>query len=179
VKHNPFAYFASVQDHGLGNIVGFEGNHGLYDDLEDGRVPTLSFIVPNQCHDQHGAGNSSAACFGDPNDQGTLVGLNPGLIRAGDQALRTLVNVIHESPAWTQGRNAIVIVWDENDYSAAPNPNRVVLTVETNYGAHHVKSDKFYTHFSLLKSLEAGLHLSCLNHACDSNVDVMSDVFAR
>jgi hypothetical protein len=179
VKHNPFAYFASVQEHGLGNIVGFQGTHGLLDDLEDGRVPDLSFIVPNQCNDQHGAHNSSAACFGDPNDQGTLVGLNPGLMRLGDIAIREIVKAIHESPVWTQGKNAIIVVWDENDYSAAPYPNKVVLTVETNYGDHRVKSDKLYTHFSLLKSIESGLRLSCLNHACDTNVEVMSDLFAR
>jgi hypothetical protein len=87
------------------------------------------------------------------------------------------VQAIHDSEVWPHGHNAIVIVWDENDYSAAPNPNRVVLTVDTNYGKHHVKSDHFYTHFSLLKSTEAGLDLPCLNHACDSATDVMSDLF--
>jgi hypothetical protein len=30
----------------------------------------------------------------------------------------------------------------------------------------------------LLKSIEAGLGLPCLNHACDSDVNVMSDLFA-
>jgi hypothetical protein len=79
---------------------------------------------------------------------------------------------------WPRGNNAIVIVWDENDYSAAPNPNRVVLTVDTNYGPLHTQSDRFYTHFSLLKSIESGLRLPCLNHACDTNVAVMSDLFA-
>jgi hypothetical protein len=178
VKHNPFAYFASVQEHGLGNIVGFQGTHGMLDDLEDGRVPDFSFIVPNQCNDQHGAHNSSAACFGDVTDQGTLVGLNPGLMRLGDIAIRETIKAIHESPVWTHGKNVIIVVWDENDYSAAPYPNKVVLTVETSYGEHHVKSDKFYTHFSLLKSIESGLRLSCLNHACDTNVAVMRDLFA-
>jgi hypothetical protein len=28
-----------------------------------------------------------------------------------------------------------------------------------------------------LKSLESGLRLPCLNHACDSNVSVMEDLF--
>jgi hypothetical protein len=184
VKHDPFAYFRSVQEGakgspiGLGNIVGFQGVHGLLDDLQAGRVPDYSFIVPNQCNDQHGQNNGTAVCFEDPNDNGTLVGLNEGLIYQGDLALRTLVKAIHDSPVWPQGRNAIVIVWDENDYSAAPNPNRVVLTVDTSYGIHGVESNKLYTHFSLLKSIEAGLLLPCLNHACDTNVGVMSDLFA-
>ena len=54
-----------------------------------------------------------------------------------------------------------------------------VLTVETNgdYSRSGVHSKNFYTSFSLLKSLEAGFRLSCLNHACDSDVNVMSDLF--
>jgi hypothetical protein len=184
VKHDPFAYFQSVQEGaarsglGLDNIVGFQGTHGLFDDLQTGNVPSYSFVVPNQCNDQHGQNNTSAVCFEDPNDNGTLNGLNPGLIYQGDLTLRTLVAAIHDSPAWVVGRNAIVIVWDENDYSAAPYPNRVLLTVDTNYGAHGVQSNAFYTHFSLLKSVEAGLQLPCLNHACDANVSVMGDLFA-
>jgi hypothetical protein len=62
-------------------------------------------------------------------------------------------------------------------YSNAPNTNQVVLIVDTNYGVHGVKSANFYTHFSLLKSLEAGFGLPCLNHACDESTKVMSDLF--
>ena len=183
-KHNPFVYFKSVQEApansplGLNRIGGFQGAHGLFDDLESGNLPTFSFVVPNQCNDQHGQNNASAVCFEDPNDNGTLNGLNPGLIYQGDQTLRSLVRAIHDSPFWPAGRNAIVILWDENDYSAAPNPNRVLLTVDTNYGRHGLQSGTFYTHFSLLRSLEAGLGLPCLNHACDSSTRVMSDLFA-
>jgi hypothetical protein len=51
--------------------------------------------------------------------------------------------------------------------------------VDTNYGREHVQSSEFYTHFSLLKSVEAGLGLPCLNHACDADTAVMSDLFGR
>jgi hypothetical protein len=54
----------------------------------------------------------------------------------------------------------------------------VLLTVDTNYGGKGVQSNKFYTHFSLLKSLEAGFGLPCLNNACDAGTKVMSDLFA-
>jgi len=70
-----------------------------------------------------------------------------------------------------------VVVWDENDYSVAPTNNRVLTIVDTNHGRHGVKSDKFYTHFSLTKSMEAAFGLPCLNHACDADVKVMSDLF--
>jgi hypothetical protein len=183
-KHNPFVYFKSVQDgtdpnNSLANVVGFEGKGGLYDDLASGHVPDLAFIAPNQCNDQHGRGNGGSQCAFDPVTDGSQAGLNPALIYVGDLTLRTLVAAIHRSPAWRNGRSVIVTVWDENDYSFVPNLNQVLLIVDTNYGAHHVSSGKYYTHFSLTKSLDAGFRLPCLNHACDANVKAMSDLFSN
>jgi len=108
-----------------------------------------------------------------------------------DTTVERLVSAITKSPTWKEGYNAIVVVWDENDYSGvanalpantvfpAPNLNNVVLTVQTNSGDDRsaVQSQTFYDSFSLLKSLEAGLRLPCLNHACDSTVKTMSDLF--
>jgi hypothetical protein len=178
-KHNPFVYFQSTQEgtnprNSLKNSVGFET---LYGDLASGRVPTYSFIAPNQCNDQHGRGNAGAFCNFDPVSDGTQAGLNPALIQQGDMTVQRLVTAIHNSPAWRQGRSALVLLWDENDYSLAPNTNQVLTVVDTNYGVHGVQSSRFYTHFSLLKSIEAGLGLPCLNHACDANTSVMSDLF--
>jgi phosphatidylinositol-3-phosphatase len=184
VKHNPFAYFQNVEqgadpDNSLKNMVGFEGKHGFYEDLESGHVPNYSFIAPNQCNDQHGRGNAGPQCDFDPSTLGTQVGLNPALIYAGDLAIRNLVKAIHASPAWKDGNNAIVILWDENDYSATPNINQVLLIVDTNYGVHGVQSSRRYTHFSLLRTIEGGFGLPCLNHACDDGTKVMRDLFAR
>ncbi len=203
VKHNPFAYFKSIQEEsiagsGLGNMVGFEGAHGLFADLATGKVPAFSYIVPNQCDDQHGRGNGDAFCQYDQgtaaysgNTDGTQVGLNPGLSEQADTTLRRLVTSIEASPAWKQGDNAIIVVWDENDYSGlatalpagtvfpAQNLNTVVLAVKTNgrYGSDGVQSKVFYTSYSVLKSMESAFGLPCLNHACDSDVKVMSDLF--
>lgn len=181
-KHNPFVYFKNVQDgydsrNSLTNMAGFDGTHGLYADLASGEVPNLVFIAPNQCNDQHGRGNAGAFCNYDPSSDGTQAGLNPALIYRGDVTVQQLVTTIKASPAWKQGNNAIIVVWDENDYSTAPNVNQVVLIVDTNYGPHGVTSGVRYTHFSLLKTLEAGFELPCLNHACDGNAQVMSDLF--
>jgi hypothetical protein len=181
-KHNPFVYFRDVQEgldprNSLANTVDFDGPNGLFADLGAGKMPTLSFIVPNQCHDQHGRGNAGAFCAFDPVSDGSQSGLNPALIYEGDVTLQRLVTAIKSSQAWQEGNNAIAVVWDENDYSLAPNVNQVVLIVDTNYGAHGVQSSRRYTHFSLLKSVEAGLGLPCLNHACDAGVNTMSDLF--
>ena len=125
VKHNPFAYFRDVQEgtnteSSLKNMAGFEGARGLFEDLAAGNVPNFSFIVPNQCNDQHGRGNGGPQCDFDPSTIGTQEGLNPALIYLGDLAIRNLVMAIHDSPAWKEGHNSIVIVWDENDYSGTP-----------------------------------------------------------
>jgi hypothetical protein len=119
------------------------------------------------------------------------VGLNPGLSEQADATVQRIVTAITASPSWDSGYNAIVVVWDENDYSGlakslpagklfpAPNLNNVVLTVQisSRFGSGGTKSKNFYNSYSLLKSLESGLHLPCLNHACDSNVKTMSDLF--
>jgi len=178
-KHNPFVYFQNVQQgsdpkNSLRHIASFGA---LLRDLGSGHVPTFSFIAPNQCNDQHGRGNAGAFCNFDPTSHGTQSGLNPALIYRGDVTVHRLVSAIKDSPAWQAGNNVIVVLWDENDYSTAPNINQVLTIVDTNYGVHGVHSTQFYTHFSLLKSLEAGFGPPCLNHACDESVKVMSDLF--
>jgi hypothetical protein len=49
--------------------------------------------------------------------------------------------------------------------------------VETNYGPSRIKSDVFYDHYSLTKTLDGAFGLPCLNHACDAGVQVMADLF--
>jgi hypothetical protein len=181
VKHNPFAYFASVQEGrdrelSLDRVAAFEGQRGLYADLKEGHVPDLAFIAPNQCNDQHGRGNGTAFCNFDADDNGTQTGLNPSLILQGDLAVQRIVTAIKASSAWRDSRSAIVVVWDENDYSRVTS-NQVVAIVDTNYGEHHLQSARFYDHYSLTKTLDAAFRLPCLNHACDAGVEVMSDLF--
>ena len=168
VKHNPFVYFASVQsgsdlENSLKNVVGLEK---LFDDLASGHVPNLAFIAPNQCHDMHGRGTSEVGpgCSVDANN-----------IAQGDSALKALITGIKSSKVWKEGNNAIVTVWDENDYSSLP--NQVVTIVDTSYAPTGVPSAVKYNHFSLLKTLEAGFGLHYLNHAADPGVKAMSDLF--
>jgi phosphatidylinositol-3-phosphatase len=183
-KHNPFVYFQNVQQgtnplNSYANVVDFDGPNGLYADLRSGRVPNFLFIAPNQCNDQHGRSNAGAFCNFDPGTDGTQATLNPALILLGDQTVQRIVTAIQASPVWTKGHNAIVVMWDENDYSNAPNVNQVVTIVDTNYGYHNLTSGVYYNHFSLLKTLDAGFGLPCLNHACDANVNAMNDLFGQ
>ena len=184
VKHNPFAYFAEVQNGtnplvSYAQMAAFDGAGGLWWDLATNKMPSFSFIAPNQCNDQHGRGNGTAFCNFDPNDNGTQDGLNPALIILGDQAVQKIVKAIHSWPGWTRGHNAIVVTWDENDYSQQPITNQVVTIVDTNYGFHRLSSNVFYDHYSLLRTLEGGFKLPCLNHACDASTQPMTDLFGQ
>ena len=181
-KHNPFVYFRDVQEgtnpsNTLKNVVGFDGPGGLYQDLGTGDVPDFSFIAPNQCNDQHGRGNAGPFCNFDAKDDGTQAGLNEPNILMGDVTVQRIVTSIKSSQAWKKGNNAIIVVWDENDYTVTL--NKVLMIVNTNHGTNGVQSTQPNTHFSLLKTLEAGFGLPCLNHACDSDANVMTDLFGK
>jgi hypothetical protein len=168
VKHNPFVYFADVQESSnpklsLKQAVDF---HQLFSDLKSGQVPNYSLIVPNQCHDQHGRGAT---------EMGTGCSVDQNAIAQGDAALSVLIPAIKSSPAWKEGNNVIITVWDENDYSSLP--NQVVTIVDTSYAPTGKSSNVKYNHFSLLKTIEAGFGLKYINHAADKNVKLMSDLF--
>ena len=176
VKHNPFVYFENVESGddaalSLDQVVDFDGPNGLWADLtSDDRAPNFSFIVPNQCHDMHGfVSGGTPICSTSNSVESELT------ILQGDAEIAKLVNGIKASKVWQHGRNAIIVVWDENDYSNAA--NHVVFLVETNYAANGAMSSTPYDHFSLLRTLEAGFGLHCLNHACDQTSLVMNDLF--
>jgi len=170
VKHDPFVYFANIQQGtnpqlSLKRVVDF---HQLFADLKSGHVPNYSYIVPNQCHDQHGRGSTEV---------GTGCSVDQNAIAQGDAALSILIPAIKNSPAWKEGNNVIVTVWDENDYSSLP--NNVVAIVDTNYSTGGKTSNVKYNHFSLLKTIEAGFGLQYINHAADPNVKLMIDLFGK
>ena len=176
VKHNPFVYFENVERGddaalSLDQVVDFDGPNGLWAQLSsDDRAPNFSFIVPNQCHDMHGfVSGGTPICSASNSAESELT------ILQGDAEVAKLVNGIKASKVWQHGRNVIIVVWDENDYSNAA--NHVVFLVETNYAANGAMSSTPYDHFSLLRTLEAGFGLHCLNHACDQTSLVMNDVF--
>ena len=102
----------------------------------------------------HGRGNGTAFCNYDADDNGTQTGLNPSLILQGDLAVQRIVTAIKASPAWSESRSAIVILWDENDYSRITS-NQVVTIVDTNYGDHGVAEHP------VLRSLFADQDLGC------------------
>ena len=110
-KHNPFEYFAGL--HGSANIVPFEQNFAA--DLASGKVANFVWISPDQCHDMHGVGNGDVV--GLPQCTYPPAGLDQGAIQLGDQFLESTVQAITRSRVWQSEASAIVIVWDEDDYT--------------------------------------------------------------
>jgi phosphatidylinositol-3-phosphatase len=178
VKHNPFVYFQNVETGAtsglsLTQIQDFDGPSGLWADLQDPKnFPHFAFIVPNQCHDMHGSVSGGPAICSSNTETGAEGAL---LLAEGDAEVAKIVNGIKASPVWSKGRNAIIVTWDENDYSNAA--NQVVFLSETNYATNGVQSSTPYDHYSLLRTLEAGFGLPCLNHACDQTSLVMNELF--
>ena len=174
VKHNPFVYFRNIEvgenpELSLERVQDFDGDRGLWADLQR-EIPALAFIVPNQCHDMHGfVSGGTPICSTNTQAETNLT------ILQGDAQVEKLIKGIKSSRAWKEGRNVIVVTWDENDYSNAT--NRVVLLVETNYASNGRVDDTPYDHYSLLRTLEAGFGLPCLNHACDKTSKVMNVIF--
>jgi hypothetical protein len=86
VKHNPFPYVAEIQadPNQFAKQVPIEQ---LFSDLGSEQVPAFSYIVPDQCRDMHGQGNTLASCGGvndtDDND-----------VKRGDDETGWLVNGI-------------------------------------------------------------------------------------
>ena len=164
-KHNPFVNFTTTQND-LANMV---PDTQLFTDLATGKLPNFSLVVPDQCHDMHGI----AAC-GDENE----------LISTGDTYVGQIVSAIMHSPVWTRGRNAIVITWDEDDFSDQGQPGtgccgsnvgggHVVTIVITSKSHHHVVYNTPSNHYSLLLSMEQAFGLPCLQGACDAKDGVV------
>ena len=174
VKHNPFAYFADIEagsspNLSLNRVQDFDGPNGLWADLQNG-APNFSLIVPNQCHDMHGFVSGGPPICSSSTPQETAY-----LMQEGDAEVAKIVSGIKASNSWRFGRNAIVLVWDENDYGNVA--NRVLMLVETNYARNGQQEADFFDHYSLLRTMEAGFGLPCLNHACDATSKIMDEMF--
>jgi hypothetical protein len=159
-KHNPFVNFTGTQT-ALASMV---PDTQLATDLATGNLANFSLIVPDQCHDMHGTG--------------PCPDLN-GLIASGDTYVGNTVAEIMASPTWQEGRNAIVITWDEDDFSdigqpgtgccgADPGGGHVVTIVITNKTTQPIVDNTPYNHYSLLLSFEDAFELPCLANACDA-----------
>jgi hypothetical protein len=99
---NPFIYFHSLVDSpACGSNMADLAQ--LSTDMQQvGDTPTLSYLIPNRCHD----GSDTLCTDGQPDPNGQPAGL-----AGADQWLQTVIPAIEKSPGYTQG-GLIAITFD-------------------------------------------------------------------
>ncbi len=151
----PFLYFPDVRDrpaYCAAHVVPLQAiNHDL---ASAATTPSFSWIGPNDCSDMEGCG-----------------------IHQGDRFLATELGKIRRSPAWRTQRSLAIITFDEDAYDHQ-HPAQLVPTIVL--GSRDVRagfvSHVRYTHYSLLRTVEAALHLGTLTRN-DRYASAVNDVF--
>jgi len=128
------------------------------------KLPTVSFVVPNQCNDMHNVPHCS--------------------VSTGDTWARHHLDAYAQ---WAKTHNSLLIVtWDEDDYSpgnlgccdANPGGGHVATIVIANHGPHAVQYGGPANHYSLLQTVQDAFHLGCLRYTCDTaNVKPLTPLF--
>jgi hypothetical protein len=159
-KHNPFVYFTDIVKNPsrLARVKTFDQ---LQPDLALGPgAPQFVFITPDECHDMHG---STPFCQKfDP------------LLVAGDAEIRRLVEVITDSPAFTQN-SVIIITWDEGDFSnqgccdsPAIGGGHIPLIVISGRSGAGLTSSTAFNQYSILATIEDAWGLPKLGFTADT-----------
>jgi YVTN family beta-propeller protein len=152
----PMTYFADVRGRPAYCAAHLLPLPALRTDLASAATtPSFVWPAPDDCADMEGCG-----------------------IRAGDQFLATELGAIMRSPAWRTQRSLAIITFDEDGYDHE-HPAQRVLTLMLGSGVRqgyvsHVR----YTHYSLLRTIEAALGLGTLTRN-DRYAQPVNDVFSN
>ncbi len=153
----PMMYFADVRDRPAYCAAHVVPLQALQTDLASASTtPSFAWVSPNDCSDMEGCG-----------------------IRAGDEFLATELGEIMRSPAWRTQRSLAIITFDEDAMDHQHPAQRVPTIVIGSAGVRqgyvsHVR----YTHYSLLRTIEAALGLSTLTRN-DRYAQPLNDVFTN
>jgi len=122
VRHNPWAYFTTERRDCLAHDKPIAA---LAPDVAAGRLPQVSMVVPDTCHDAHDCPLSTA-----------------------DAWFQRLMTTVTSGPDWRSGHLAVVLTADEDDHD---NQGNIVLTTVIHPSqSHHVVSTRL-THYSLTR----------------------------
>jgi phosphatidylinositol-3-phosphatase len=156
-KHDPFVYFSSITNNtGSGATSEYCDSHVIsfsqfWTDLQASNLPNYSFITPNICNDAHSCPLST-----------------------GDAWLSTVIPKIVNSSSF--GSTAIFVTYDEGSGSTPNSPSQVTCILVSPFARQGFTSDVYYTHYSLLATVEAILGVGNLGRN-DATATVMSDLF--
>ena len=151
----PMTYFADVRDRPAYCSAHLVPLQSLRTDLASAAsTPNLAWIGPNDCTDMEGCG-----------------------IRAGDRFLAAELGAIMRSPAWRTQRSLAIITFDEDGYDHERPAQRVATLLLGSAGVRQgYTSHVRYTHYSLLRTIEAALGLGELT-LNDHYAGAVNDVF--
>ncbi len=145
---DPFMHAADVRDHPsrCDRVLPFSRFHP---DLAAGRLPTVVFVMPDLHHEMHS-----------------------GPVRVADAWLRWLVGELAASPVWHQDTR-LVVTFDESrraDVRSCCDGLGRGGRIPTMVAGPRIPQGRDatpYTHYSLLRSIEAAFGLPFLGHASD------------
>lgn len=156
-KHNPFIYFDPIRldaERCARSIVPLTE---LEADLAASSIPNFIFITPNLCYSAHSCSmEMSDAWLNLLLDQ-----LVPAFEARGEPYL-------------------IIITWDEGQGNAVccglpePGGGRIATILISPQAKQNMQDDTPYTHYSLLKTIEAAWGLAYLGHAADETTTLIT-----
>lgn len=139
-RHNPYSYWDWIQ-----GVNGFGAHCYMvlpYSKFYPDNLKAFTLIVPNICHDMHDCS-----------------------IATGDAWLKTNVPPILSNMS---GGDILILTFDEG--STTQYGGGHVVTIVAGPGARtHFTDSTFYTHYSLLRTIEDIFSLPCLRNACSAN----------
>lgn len=143
-KHHGVVYFHGVNGRAT-ELARMRPLADLQRNLASGRSPAFSYIMPDECHDMHGA---PPVCVdsGNPRDVD-----DNALVSSADAFIAQAVYRISHAPVWRHGNNAIVINFDEGDNNAGcsgirSGGGRALAVVITNRARGRVIDRTAYDH---------------------------------
>jgi hypothetical protein len=120
-KHNPFVLFDDVRNDPA-RLARIKPYGEFAADMRSSDIPNFVWITPNQCHDMHGGvfapvatdGSDGTPCpYGDTKDDAN----DASLKKKADDFVKGAVETIMATKDWKNGRTAIFIATDENDFT--------------------------------------------------------------
>ena len=151
----PMLYFADIRDRPAYCAAHDVPLASMASDLSRPETtPNFSWLGINDCDDMEGCG-----------------------IRAGDRFLAEQLGKIMHSPAWQTQRSLAIITFDEDAYGHEQPAQRIPTLMLASTGVRHGYVSKVrYTHYSLLRTIEAALGLKTLTRN-DRFAQPVNDVF--
>ncbi|MEY9844741.1 hypothetical protein ABH940_001810 [Streptacidiphilus sp. BW17] len=137
----PFYFFKDVKDNPANCKSHLLPLTQLSTDLQKtSTTPTFSWLSADDCDDMEGCG-----------------------VTAGDTWLKNTLTPIFNSPAWKTQRSLLILTWDEDAADGQQQLQRIPTLVLGSQGVRPGStSDLRYTHYSMLRTVEAALHLPSL-----------------